>query len=396
MAGLKQGLWPFFARGWALIIAVCVGTGLSHVGTSTMPFQVGALIDGTGISSSQAGLFAFCQVGALAFGMILVSPWIDRARPTAVCIASALLSAGASLGLYLVHAFALQLIFGTITGLGLGFVFASTIAGAAAQPDAGRLYAIGSGGALLLVMAIMATLPIAITHLGSMGVFVSIATLAGSSTIFFFGFKRGGIPVRIRIAAWRSPGAVALIFSWAVFSIGTGATYAFSERIGNDLRLSPESIGLVLAAGLLVGVLGTIIAALIEGEKNRRKALVVGIVGTGLSCLLLGYSANVVTFAAGIFAYWIFYMFTYSCLLGTAAVLDPTGRVGTLGGGTERLGYGVGAWIGGVVATHMGYAAIGAFGFGGCIMGIAFGYPSLSQALKVIGETSRVTDVEPD
>jgi hypothetical protein len=393
MPALKQGLGPFFPRQWALIIAVCVGSGLAHVGTSTMPFQVGALIDGTGLTSSQAGLFAFCQVGALAIGMILVSPWIDRVQPTAVCIGSALLSAGASLGLFFVHAFALQLVLGTFTGLGFGFVFAATIAGAATQPDAGRLYAVGNGGALLLIMAIVATLPIAIARMGSMGVFVEVAALSVSSTIFFFGFRRGEIPERIRIAAWRNRGAPALIFSWAAFSIGTGATYAFSERIGTGLRLSPQSIGLVLSTGVFVGVLGTVIAALPGSDKNRRKALLGGIIGTGLSCLLLGYSMNLATFAAGIFSYWIFYMFTYSCLLGTAARLDPTGRVGALGGGTERLGYGVGAWIGGVLATHTGYAAIGAFGFGGCVIGIIFGYPSLSRALQATGEKSRDSDL---
>src|SRR5260370_2088761 len=114
-----------------------------------VPFQVGALMDGTGLSSSQAGFFGFCQVGALAAGMILISPWIDRIPPTIVATGSALLSASANAGLFLVHVFPAQLLFGVLAGLGFGFVFATTIASAAACEDADRLYAIGNGATLL-------------------------------------------------------------------------------------------------------------------------------------------------------------------------------------------------------------------------------------------------------
>ena len=78
-------------------------------------------------------------------------------------------------------------------------------------------------------------------------------------------------------------------------------------------------------------------------------------------------------------------MFLYSYLLGSAARLDSTGRVGTLGGGVERLGYGVGAWAGGVVAQHFGYSSIGAMGVVACLLGLFVGFPSL---FKVLEQTS--------
>ena len=59
------GLLHFLVRQWSLVVAVCVGSGLSHAATSTMPFQVGALIDGSGISSGQAGLTASANMGLL-------------------------------------------------------------------------------------------------------------------------------------------------------------------------------------------------------------------------------------------------------------------------------------------------------------------------------------------
>ena len=99
------------------IVAVCVGCGLAHIGTSTMPFQIGALVDGAHRSASEAGLFGFVQVGALAAGMILISPWVDRIAPRRIAVGSCFLAAAANLGLYLIRPLSLQLVFAALAGL---------------------------------------------------------------------------------------------------------------------------------------------------------------------------------------------------------------------------------------------------------------------------------------
>jgi predicted MFS family arabinose efflux permease len=48
----------------------------------------------------------------------------------------------------------------------------------------------------------------------------------------------------------------------------------------------------------------------------------------------------------------------------------------------ERLGYGTGAWIGGVLAEHAGYSVTGMLGFSGCMLRLAVGFPSLFRALE--------------
>ncbi len=339
MPNSTEGILDFLRRHWFWVLATCVGSGLAHIGTSTMPFQVGALMDGTGRSSGQAGLFGFVEVGALAVGMIVIAPWIDRVHPTVTGIGSAALAGFANLGLFSLHSFLAQLLCGGLAGLGFGFVFAATIAGAAAADEPDRLYAIGNGGALLLIMGIISALPLTAGRFGPLGIFVGVAGLSFACSIFFFGFRRGRRAAVGDLAAWRVPGAPGLLFGWAAFSMGTGALYAFSERIGRGLHLIPEVIGMVLSAGVFVGVAGTAAAAFFGGRINRRHALLGGMFGSGLSCLLLGYASNLSLFTAGVFAYWVSYMFLYSYLLGTAARLDGTGRVGTLGGGLERLGY---------------------------------------------------------
>jgi MFS family permease len=381
------------------IVAVCVGCGLAHVGTSTMPFQIGALVDGTHRSPSEAGLFGFVQVGALAAGMILISPWVDRIAPRRIAVGSCLLAALANTGLYFLHVLPLQLVFAALAGLGYGFVFAATVSGAAATREPDRVYAIGNGGALLIVVSVMALLPIAGARLGALGIFAALGSLAVVSSPFFVGFTSGRPMEETRLAVWRVPGAPGLLFAWAAFSTGTGALYAFSERIGKSINLPPAQIALVLSVGVFVGLIGTAVAAVLGRRVNRPRALVIGLCGSGLSCLLLGFAASLVVFAAGVFVYWVFYMFLYSYLLGTAAVLDPAGRVGTLGGGLERLGYGVGAGVGGILAEHATYSSTGVLGFCGCVLGLALGCPSLFRALKLRSagsvQTSPVTILAP-
>ncbi len=381
MPTTADGLLRFLRVNGLWVLAVCVGSGIAHIGTSTMPFQVGALMDGTGLASGQAGLFGFVEVGSLAGGMILIAPWIDRLHPTLVGVLSAALAGLANLGLYLIHGFPFELACGALSGLGFGFIFAATIAGAAAADDPDRLYAIGNGGALLLIVGLMALVPLIARHFGPLGIFVSIAALAIAGAVFFVGFRRGRIAPAGGPAAWRVPGAVGLLVSWAAFSLGTGALYAFSERIAKGLHIAPATIGYVLSTGVFVGLLGTFGAALFSTRLPRRAALIGGMISTALACLLLGYAVNLPMFTAGVFTYWISYMFLYSYLLGTAALLDDSGRIGTLGGGLERLGYGSGAWIGGLLAEHHGYSITGLLGFAGCLIGMALGFPSLFKAL---------------
>jgi hypothetical protein len=87
----------------------------------------------------------------------------------------------------------------------------------------------------------------------------------------------------------------------------------------------------------------------------------------------------------------VFCMFLYSYWLGTAAVLDPAGRIGTLGGGLEKLGVGGGVFVAGALAEHTTYSATGLLGFGSCLIGFALGFPTLFRALK----RQRQSDMQP-
>lgn len=369
-------------RQLALMLAVSVDFGLAHIGTSTMPFQIGALVDGSGRSPAGAGSFSMLQVAALAVGMIFCSGWVTRVPPSMMALAGCLLTCMANASLYVAHAFKLQMALGALAGLGFGLVFAAAVATAAGTSKPDRVYGIGNGGALLIIVGVMANIPAAAAHFGPLGIFVPVAGLAAICAPFSAALKTGKPLPKTQLTAWRTPGAPGLLFSWAAFSLGTTALYAFSERIGKSIHLTPHEVAAVLSAGVLVGLIGTGATVVIGERIGRPLVLTAGTCGCAVSCLVLGYANDLPLFAIGVFTYWIFYMLLYSYLLGTAAILDPTGSVGALGGGCERLGYALGAGLGGVVAEHASYAATGLIGFVGCALGLAIGFPSLFRALR--------------
>jgi predicted MFS family arabinose efflux permease len=370
------------ASGILLLLAVCVGMGLSHMSTSAMPLQIGALMDGTHRTAAQAGYFGFAQVAALAFSMIMLAAWVDRVPPWQTAVGGCVLIVVANLGLFEVSSFAPQLLFGIASGCGYGAVFSAAIAAAAATAEPDRVYAIGNGGALVVVVSIMSSAPAVDSVSGPLGIFLAIAALALISTLLLRSLTRGARAEQIRLSAWRTPGAPGLLLAWAAYSAGTGGLYAFSQRIAVHLALSHDVAAWVLSAGVFVGLIGTSATAFLGRRVSRPLVLIVGVAGSALSCLLIGYAWDLAAYATGMFVSWIFAMFTYSYLLGTAALLDPSGRLGTLSGGCDRLGYAAGTAIAGLLVKHFSYSSAGAFGFAACVFGALAGFPTLFRALR--------------
>ena len=362
--------------GWRLLVAASIGSGIAHLGTSTLPFQVGALMDGEKFSASAAGLFGFFLIGSLAASMVLISPVIDRHHPFRVALLGVLVCIAAHLLMFFGHfGFAGFATLAVAAGTGYGLVFAATVAGVAAAAHPDRVYAIATG------VVLMAALPAISARFGALGPFLGIAVLLAltAPALLGFGLKHASASAE-SVSPIRMPGAPALLTLWTAFSLGSGAIWSFVERVGHAIALSPASIGLVLSAGTFFGIAGTALAALSAGRLDRGLAIAGGCVGTGLACLLLTFSSGIVGYAACVLAYWVFYMFLYSSLLGTAAALDPSGRLGTAGGGCERMGYAIGAPIGGFLVDNSSFVVVGGAAAFACVACLPFTLSTIRRA----------------
>ena len=373
--------------GWlgltALVVAVAVGSAIAHLCTSAMPFLVGALINGYGFSATGSGLVGFFQVGALAVSMILISPVAHRYKPLRVSYFGAVLAAGGNLLIYLVPAqLALICLLATAIGVGYGLILAAAVAAAAGSSRPDLTYAAGNSGALLLIVPMISVLPLATLQFGTRGTFLAIPLLIAVSAPLLFGLRRTRAgTLGPQVTATTFPAGISMLAIWSLFSFGTGAMWAFTERIGVALSLPGPTIGLVLSTSAFTGLIGTSLAAVCGERVNRVAVLAVGVVGGGASCLLFALATNLWMFAAAAVLYWIFTMFVYILLLGTAALLDPTGRLGTLGTGCERLAFAIGAPLGGLMVDFGSYVWVGVAAAIACsVIAPAF-LPGLARAL---------------
>lgn len=382
--------FPFTSVPLLLALAAAIGNAIGHTGTSTMPFQIGALIDDQGLSASNAGLFGFVQVAVFAASMVLIAPFVDRISARLLGLAGIGLVVLGSALIYATPWSMVSFLFTALMGVGFGFAFAATIAALSRGEKAEQLYAISNGMGLVFVFLVVTALPFAAVAFQPLGAFAGIAIFCLiTAPLIWFLKVEGSAPASasapVGVPGWsvlRAPGALGLIALWFMFSLGTGAVWAFSERMGRAADLAPEVIGLLLSLSIAFGIFGTLVAGMLGARIGPVLKIGGGLAVTGLGCAMMGLSSGVITFGVGVCLYWIGYMYLYSVLLGAAAAIDPGGRLGTFGGGAERMAYALGAWIGGVTVDHLGLVAVGLLGAGGCLIAFVLGLPGLLRRTR--------------
>lgn len=368
----------------SLILAVAVGSAASHLCTSAMPLQIGALVEGFQLSASDAGLVGFFQVASLAVCMIVFTHFAHRFSPFPVGLLGLAIGIAANVAIYFAPpALPALCLLGAVSGVGYGLVLATAVAAAADHPKPDQIYAGGNSGSVLLMVGLLALLPLVSSLAGARATFLGIAFILLIASPFLAGFrKRQAKAETVHLPKVRIDGGLALIVIWCLFSFGTGAIWTFAERIGNSIGLKPETIGLVLSSSVFVGLAGTGVAALLANRMSRIWMLVLGLAGSGTCCLFLANATELWSFTAAAMLYWVFTMYVYIVLLGAAAILDPGGRLGTLGTGCERLAFAVGAPIGGLLVDLGSYFWIGIITAATRFVSIPLCLPPLKKAFN--------------
>ena len=123
--------------------------------------------------------------------------------------------------------------------------------------------------------------------------------------------------------------------------------------------MAGASLGTLLAASTLVGLLGAGLAVALGTRRGRRLPLLVGIASQALSCWLLSHAARPGLYVAGVLGYALSFFFVQPYLIGTAALFDPHGRVAAAYAGAALLGAGIGPVVGGLWVGFASYPALG-------------------------------------
>ncbi|MHC4986368.1 MAG: hypothetical protein ACYTFO_09475, partial [Planctomycetota bacterium] len=215
----------------------------------------------------------------------------------------------------------------------------------------------------ILGAAVLVATPLAIARAQTPGAFVALALFAAASLPLLV-LLPARAPERTFEQQAEAPRtgsgpALVLLIAGALMAVAQAAIWAFSERIGGSVQLSPRAIGWVLGGATLMGIGGSVLAGLLGLTRGRGGPLLFGYVGCAASIALVAGAGGGVAFSVGQLALALTFNFTSPYLMGLAAALDPQGRISAALSGALLVGAGIGPGLAGVVVEWGAFNALG-------------------------------------
>lgn len=345
-----------------LLPAVVAAFVVAYTCENALPLLIGSLIDGFGLDEVGAGILGSLELGGLALASLLLAPRVDRMsrRHLAIC---GVIAACAGHALSALAGSFPVLVFARIAaGLGEGATIAAANSAAASARDPDRLFAQATVLGGLVAAATLVALPYAIEPWGHSGGFGAIVGISILCVPFLFWLPT--IPesaAASRGLLGRRLLGITTLASMFLFSVGQGAIWAFSERIGITIGFSREEVGLALGITTLAGLAGGVFAAVLGTRGGRPTLLAVGLGGNVVATWMVVIAGSSGLYLAGLLAWGLAFFFALPYLLGTAAALDPLGRWTAAAAGISAVGVAIGPGVAGLMVGDSGYPALGGF-----------------------------------
>lgn len=361
-----------------LFCSLVAGVFLGELGSMMMPFQIGALIDGLDLGEAAAGLLGSAETMTIGCAMLAVSLGAVRTAPRKMAVCGALIAGTGQLLTALTDIFALLFILRVAVGLGSALCLSAAIITISSfkQPDSttGYVYAY----VILLLAFLMYSVPRLLPDGSQRGLFSLFAVLTILGTLLLLKLPAGQAYQRqnISISTGGNIYRLIAIFFTAEFLLlaGVGTVWAFIERVGLASGITPHDIGLYLSLGMLVSMLGSFTAGYVGIRFGRFLPLVGGAVLTAAGSGLLPGSTDAVSYLIMTFIFLFMLSFVLPYVVGTAAMIDRSGRLATAALAVQVFSYGAGGAVGGLVVEHFSLASLSFIGFSGPVLAACFFY----------------------
>ena len=371
-------------------LGIAVATTVGHAALISLPFEVGSIIDGLQLQPSVGGLLVAIELTTYALTSFLIAPIINRIsiRRTAqlgilVVVCASIWSA--------VTVDILQFCFArALAGFGFGIVFACPNAAGAYTHSPERAYGVGMGVATVFYMVLpsffarsseISSYLFPNLHPHS-GIFLAVTlfVVVMLPTMHLLPGKCLRSPTLVTnapdITRERSTLLSLLcLLVMALFSIGVFSLYAFTERLGNAVGMSPAEIGGWTSVSFGIGNAGIFVAVLMGRRFGVIRPLAIGLTIQGIACLALGLGQTEANLWYSYAVFCTAWSFLYPFLFGIAAGVDPSGRLPTAAGGVYLASSAIAASVGGFIIQYGGYAAIAIVSLILCLLAAALCAP---------------------
>lgn len=327
-----------------------------------VPLEIGAVMDGLNIAEDQAGLLGTLEIFSLALSAMILPKWLSGWSPRTVIKSAFVICASSQFLSALISHFEMMAVLRCFNGVGSALLLASANSIIATSSTPETLYGKVFSAMLIMDTPVLALLPLTLRFGEFQGLFIGLGTLVVLLIPFLLKLTESSFDRVQAIAPEPIPllRVALLLFTITVLYLITGGTYSFVERIGVEIGVSRDTIGVMLGVSAFVGILGVSFASWL-GLRLGRMVPVIGVfLGTGLNCSMLVLTTSPPLFIAGIAFYGFLYAFSLPYVLGIAAALDRTGRVATATLGYTMIPYSMGpvffGYLGLEVVTEYGWS----------------------------------------
>jgi predicted MFS family arabinose efflux permease len=355
-----------------VIAAALVAAAIGALFYNVLPLYVGAAQDFRSLDNRQVGFLS--SAFFLGYNVVTISAffWIRRVRwslivATATPIAAISLYCGTLTSNYFLLVSTVIIAGGAFAVLyGVG----TTILGDTSNPA--RWYGVKIAAEAVPGVVLLLLLPsTAIARWGFDGAVIGlIIALIFLSPVLFWIPARGTKGQNSAIAGVNTsnialPQSVHIwgtLLATLTFFTGASATWAFIERIGAHGGFASASVGLLLSVTLVFAVLGSLMAAVLDGRYGNLKPFAGGAFAFLIALYLLSLAGEFALYAVGACLMTGAFGFILPFAITEVAELDQDGRYVILSVPAIGIGAMIGPGIGGVLSPVGSFAPLLLFG----------------------------------
>ena len=351
----------------SLVAANYLGT-IGALTIVILPGIVGVIAESLQLGPGQVGIVMSADIVTMALAMgvtaFLIHKWNWRVLAV-IALAILLLGTVASIG---ADSFESMIIARFIAGIGEGIAVsvAFAIFGGTRNPD--REFGIY----LVVILSVAATflyfIPMILVMGGKSWVFALIAVIIVIN--FFFvtwlpvshgeDHPASGPDIQPLPYLLVALGLATVFF----YFMAQGEAWAFMERIAAAAGLPGETIGAGLALSNIGGIIGALIAALVNIRFGRALPIIISAIISIAGLLVLLGEINGLRFGLATILYLFAWNLTQPYFSGIMAELDPKGRVVVMMGAVQTAGLGLGPGIVGLMIGDGDFSVVSYFGIG--------------------------------
>ncbi|MDB4511888.1 MFS transporter [Arenicella sp.] len=343
-----------------LVLYIGISSAILNPALTLAPVLLGGMIDISGLSANAAVMIISTELAATAIAFIPALWWVAKISWRKIATISLLAVTLGNFTSAFSDTVVSLLLVRALTGIFEGTLLILYLLVLAQATKTERMF--GSKLAIQMLVVVMGLflIPYMIALWGLASVYFGL-TILTTTLVFAVNLLPDRIERKVsraRIDAQIKLAGFGCLFLLLIFAAGINMVWTYLERIGASYGLAFETIGEILATGVLIAIIGGLGCAAVGKRYGRLVplccALLIGILGCGL--LLRG--ASLEYFVAGVLMIAVARVIPLPYLFGCLAVLDVNKRLTILSHVVLSLGMAAGPALAIFLAQEFNYNRI--------------------------------------